>query len=268
MVRFIDVTKVFPNGYIGLESVSFAIEPGEMVYLVGESGAGKTTLMRLLIREMMPTSGAIYIGDDNILEVPNSWIPQLRRKIGVVFQDYQLIPDRTIDENVALVLEIMRVPKEQLKQRVQDVLELVGIPDKRFMFPVQLSGGELQRAAIARALVTAPAVLFADEPTGNLDPETGKGIMELLKKVQDLGTTVLIATHDQTALKNFPSRQLRIQQGKLIEDTYPGKKSKKKESEKGEKEQPSEQEESLPEEKERTQKDPEKKKGKDDDARA
>jgi cell division transport system ATP-binding protein len=267
MVRFIDVTKVFPNGYIGLESVSFAIEPGEMVYLVGESGAGKTTLMRLLIREMLPTSGEIYVGEDNILEVPNSWIPQLRRKIGVVFQDYQLIPDRTIDENVSLVLEIMRVPKDQLKQRVQDVLELVGIPDKRFMFPVQLSGGELQRAAIARALVTAPAVLFADEPTGNLDPETGKGIMELLKKVQDLGTTVLVATHDQVALKNFPSRQLRIQQGKLIEDSQPGKKSKNKEGEKTEKTSVN-QEEAAQDEMKKSDKKSSEKKGKDDDARA
>lgn len=234
MVRFIDVTKVFPNGYIGLESVSFALEPGEMVYLVGESGAGKTTLMRLLIRELQPTSGAIYLGEDNILEAPKNWVPHLRRKIGVVFQDYQLIPDRTIQENVALVLEIMRVPKDQLQQRVADVLELVGIPEKREMFPVQLSGGELQRAAIARALVTAPAVLFADEPTGNLDPETGNGIMQLLKKVQDLGTTVIVATHDQVALKNFPSRQLHMKQGKLIDDTQPGKKAKKKESEKTE----------------------------------
>jgi len=230
MVRFIDVTKVFPNGYIGLESVSFSVEPGEMVYLVGESGAGKTTLMRLLIREIAPTSGDIYVGEDNILEAPKNWIPQLRRKIGVVFQDYQLIPDRTIHENVALVLEIMRVPKEQLLQRVQDVLELVGIPDKQFMFPVQLSGGELQRAAIARALVTAPSLLFADEPTGNLDPETGHGIMELLKKVQDLGTTVLVATHDQVALDKFPSRQLHMKQGRLIDDTVPQKKSVKKES--------------------------------------
>jgi len=232
MVRFTDVTKVFPNGYIGLESVSFSLEPGELVYLVGESGAGKTTLMRLLIREISPTSGAIYVGEDNILEAPKNWIPQLRRKIGVVFQDYQLIPDRTIHENVALVLEIMRVPKEQLLQRVQDVLELVGIPDKQFMFPVQLSGGELQRAAIARALVTAPGVLFADEPTGNLDPDTGKGIMELLKKVQDLGTTVLIATHDQIALEKFPSRQIHMKQGKVINDSVPHKKAAKKETKK------------------------------------
>lgn len=231
MVRFIDVTKVFPNGYIGLESISFAIEPGELVYLVGESGAGKTTLMRLLIRELRPTSGEIYLGEDNVLEAPKGWIPHLRRKIGVVFQDYQLIPDRTIQENVALVLEIMGIPKDQIQQRVQDVLELVGIPEKQGMFPVQLSGGELQRAAIARALVTAPQVLFADEPTGNLDPGTSTGIMELLKKVQDLGTTVIVATHDQLALRKFPSRELHMKQGKLIDDTHSSKKNKKESKE-------------------------------------
>jgi cell division transport system ATP-binding protein len=219
MVRFVEVTKVFPNGYIGLEGVSFEVTPGELLYITGESGAGKTTIMRLLIRELAPTEGEIFFGEDSLFDLPARNIPYHRRRIGVVFQDYQLIPDRTIFENASLILEIMGLPATQIRQRVTDVLELVGIEDKALLFPVQLSGGELQRAAIARSLVTAPEILFADEPTGNLDAETGISIMGLLKKIQEMGTTVMIATHDPKVMKKFPARHIRLKQGKLIEDS-------------------------------------------------
>lgn len=219
MVRFIEVTKVFPNGYIGLENVSFEVGPGELLYITGESGAGKTTLMRLLIREFEPTAGEIFLGEQNILHLPRKNVPYHRRRIGVVFQDYQLIPDRTIFENAALILEIMGTPLKQIRQRVADVLDLVGLSDKGLLFPVQLSGGELQRAAIARSLVTAPELLFADEPTGNLDAETAHGIMSLLKKIQDFGTTVLVATHDHDVIHDFPARFIELHQGILVKDS-------------------------------------------------
>lgn len=219
MVRFVEVTKVFANGYIGLEEVSFEVTPGEMLYITGESGAGKTTLMRLLIREFDPTQGEIYLGEQNIHHLPFRHVPLHRRRVGVVFQDYQLIPDRTIFENAALILEIMGTPAQQIRQRVMDVLDVVGLPDKSLLFPVQLSGGELQRAAIARALVTAPEVLFADEPTGNLDASTAHGIMSLLKKIQEFGTTVLVATHDPTIMKDYPAEFIRLQQGRLVENS-------------------------------------------------
>lgn len=230
MVRFNQVTKVFPNGYIGLDDVSFEVEPGELVYILGESGAGKTTLMRLLIREFLPSSGEIFFGEQNILELPARFVPIHRRRVGVVFQDYQLIADRTIFENSALILEIMGLPKSQIKEQVNDILELVGLADKDSLFPIQLSGGELQRAAIARALVTAPEVLFADEPTGNLDAQTSLGIMGLLKKIQDLGTTVIVATHDPGLQQAFPARHIELKQGRVQTDSVSAKNKKTKSS--------------------------------------
>jgi len=244
MVRFVEVTKVFPNGYIGLEDVSFTVEPGELVYITGESGAGKTTLMRLLIREIRPTQGDIYLGEQRLADLTSRHIPYHRRRVGVIFQDYQLIPDRTIFENAALILEVSGVSNAQIKQRVADVLELVGLPDKGQLFPVQLSGGELQRAAIARALVTAPEVLFADEPTGNLDPETSIGIMGLLKKIQEFGTTVLVATHDPGIMARYPARYLHIQQGRIVDDSGASKKSPAAEKENQEEDNSSDQPES------------------------
>ncbi len=216
MVRFESVTKVFPNGFIGLEDISFEIDPGSLLYVTGESGAGKTTLMRLLIREILPTQGRIYFKDLSVADLPAHRLPQLRRQIGVVFQDYQLIPDRTIRENTSIILEIMGVKSDQIKKRVSDVLEIVGLPDKVDLFPVQLSGGELQRAAIARAMVTAPDLLFADEPTGNLDEETAEGIIALLRRIRDLGTTVIVSTHDKALRDKNPGDHLELRQGKIV----------------------------------------------------
>lgn len=218
MVRFEGVSKVFPNGYIGLQDVSFVIEPGTLTYLVGESGAGKTTLMRLLIREFIPTEGEIFVDETAISRLPGSKVPHLRRQVSVVFQDYKLLPERTIRENVSLALEIIGTPKSEREKEVAQVLDLVGLGDKAQMFPAQLSGGELQRVAIARALAARPKLLFADEPTGNLDMKTGLAIGELLKTIAGYGTTVIISTHDQNLLKKLPSRELHIHRGRLVKD--------------------------------------------------
>lgn len=229
LIRFDQVSKVFPNGYVGLDDVSFDVDPGTLNYIVGESGAGKTTLMRLLIREIDFTDGEIYFEDQALSEMPKRMIPFLRRQISVVFQDYKLLQDRTVSENIDLILEIIGVPSKERAQKIEEVLSLVDLEDKLRLFPVQLSGGELQRVALARALATTPRVLFADEPTGNLDPGTGRDIGELLKKITELGTTVLASTHDLYLLQDYPGRELHLSQGRLIKDTDVKKhRSKKK----------------------------------------
>lgn len=228
-VEFKNVSKIFANGFIGLRDVSFSIEPNTLTYLVGESGAGKTTLMRLMIRELIPSEGEIFIDDDSITDLPDKKVPHLRRKVAVVFQDYKLIPDRTVFENVALPLEISGVKPATVREQVGEVLALVGLADRSSMFPSQLSGGELQRVSIARALVMSPKVLFADEPTGNLDPNTAMSIGELLRKIPELGTTVIVSTHDSTLLTHFPSRELHLSKGRLVKDTNQTAEKKKKE---------------------------------------
>ncbi len=220
MILFDQVSKVFPNGYVGLDEVSFEINPGTLTYITGESGAGKTTLMRLMIREMMPTEGEIFIDGESLLRLPLSKVPYLRRKVSVVFQDFKLIPERTVAENIDLVLEIAGMSSRQRPQRIEEVLSLVELQDRLDLFPVQLSGGELQRVAFARALSTTPSVIFADEPTGNLDPQTGSDIGDLIEKIVSLGTTVLVATHDQNLLAQHPdARILTLKQGRLAKDS-------------------------------------------------
>lgn len=218
IVRFEGVSKIFPNGYIGLDDVSFSIQPKTLTYIVGESGAGKTTLMRLLIRELQPSSGEIFLEDQPISDIKLSKVPFLRRKVAVIFQDYKLIPERTVAENLALALDIIGTKKKDMNHHIDEVLDLVGLKDRGDMFPNQLSGGELQRVAIARALVMSPKIIFADEPTGNLDTENAKSIGELLKKVTELGTTVLVATHDQNLLKKFPAKEIHIHKGKIVKE--------------------------------------------------
>lgn len=243
MITFDTVSKVFPNGYVGLEEVSFEIEPGTLTFIEGESGAGKTTLMRLMIREFMPTEGEIFIDGESITRLPMRKVPYLRRKVAVVFQDFKLIPERTAAENIDLVLEISGMNSRQRPQRIEEVLSLVDLADRSSLFPVQLSGGELQRIAFARALSTTPSVIFADEPTGNLDPKTSSEIGDLIRKIVDMGTTVLVATHDQALMKKQKSRVLTLQQGQLIHDTH-AKKSTRSRTEKAEDEESANKEES------------------------
>ena len=218
MIIFDQVSKAYPTGNTVLENVSFHIEPGEFVILTGPSGAGKTTIGRLLIRDLTPSGGDIKVGDWILGKMKSGEIHQLRRHIGVVFQDYKIIPDKTVFENISLALEIINYPQKQIDERVKHLLELVGIPDKGELFPIQLSGGELQRAAIARAIVSEPKVLFADEPTGNLDEATGRDIYQLLRAIHSLGTTVIMSTHNQSFL-DPGNRHIHLEKGKIISDT-------------------------------------------------
>jgi cell division transport system ATP-binding protein len=227
MIEFSDVSKVFFNGQYGLKNISFTIDPGELVLLVGHTGSGKTTIMRLLTKEYLPTSGEITFDSTPLSKIKSSQVHHLRRRIGVVFQDYKLLPEYNVWENISLPLSIVGKKTEEIEKRVSDLLKLIHLEDKADLFPSELSGGEAQRVSIARALATAPPVLFADEPTGNLDPETSKTIVRLLTKINEMGTTILIATHDVVvfeALKNV--RHIRLEKGELLEDS--GAKKRKK----------------------------------------
>ncbi len=200
MIKFNSVTKRFGDGTLAFNDLTFTIDSGEMVLITGPSGSGKTTLMNLLIRQSLPTRGEIYFEDNSIIELRRNDIPFYRRKIGVVFQDYKLLEEFNVWENIALPLYIAGKPQSQIDERVTDILNLIGLSDRAYSFPKQLSGGEAQRVGIGRALVTAPKVIFADEPTGNLDKEITQAIVSLLRKINQLGTTILVATHDQNVL--------------------------------------------------------------------
>lgn len=196
------------------------VEPGELIFITGPSGSGKTTLMRLLTREYTPTEGEIFFKDEPISEIKASNVHEHRRKIGVVFQDYQLVPEMNVWENIALPLYVSGKKTEEVEQRVTDLLNLIKLPEKADQFPSQLSGGEAQRVSIARALAIGPELIFADEPTGNLDPETSKAIARLLRKINELGTTILIATHDQEVMRDHTDlRRMKLENGRLIFDS-------------------------------------------------
>ena len=227
MIIFDQVSKVYPTGDTVLENVSFHIEPGEFVVLTGPSGAGKTTIGRLLIHDLTVSSGEIKVGEWNLGKIESNQIHELRRHVGVVFQDYKIIPDKTVFENIALALEIINYPTKQIGERVKHLLELVGIGQKGELFPIQLSGGELQRATIARAIVSEPKVLFADEPTGNLDEATGHDIYQLLRAIHNLGTTVIMSTHNQSFL-DPGNRHIHLEKGKITLDTSSSSRKKKK----------------------------------------
>jgi cell division transport system ATP-binding protein len=238
MIKFKKVTKKFGNGNVAFVDLSFDIESGEMVAVTGPSGSGKTTIMRLLIREYKPSSGKIIFDGKNLKKIKKRQIPQHRRRIGVVFQDYKLIEELNVWENIALPLNIKGKKKADIEHRVTDLLSLVGLEDKALMFPRQLSGGESQRISIARALATGPKIIFADEPTGNLDPKTGTHIIKLLGKINKLGTTVLLATHDSYILNKFDLRQIDLtdqnknSQQKSKKKSKPTKKAKEKDKDK------------------------------------
>ncbi|GDX17383.1 cell division ATP-binding protein FtsE [Actinomycetes bacterium] len=223
MIKFENVTMAYrKDGNPALNDVSFEIADGEFVFLVGQSGAGKSTILRLLIREERAQDGTVLIDDINIGMLPEKEVPKLRRNIGMVFQDFRLLPEKTVAENVAFALQVLNKSPDEIKQTVPAVLDLVGLLDKANRRPEQLSGGEQQRVAIARALVNRPAILMADEPTGNLDPDTSVEIMRLLDQINKAGTTVIMATHDAGIVDQMRKRVIEITGGAIIRDQAQG----------------------------------------------
>ena len=221
MIHFDCVSKKF-GSTLALDDVSLEIKQGEFVFIVGPSGAGKSSLLRMLTREILPTSGKVMVGHVDITKIKNSDVPNFRRKVGVVFQDFKLLDDRTVFENVALTLEVQNKSDEEIKKQVEHTLKLVEIWDKRNLFPRQLSGGEAQRTAIARAIVGKPDIVFADEPTGDLDPKTAWGVIQLLNEINSWGTTILMATHNQEIVNTLKRRVVKLKAGKVTSDNKEG----------------------------------------------
>jgi cell division transport system ATP-binding protein len=222
MISLQHVTKVYRNGVTALTNVTVEIEKGEFVFVVGPSGSGKSTLIRLLLKEEEPTKGEVFVAGKHLNKYSAWKVPHLRRNIGTVFQDYKLLTDKTVFENVAFALEVIGKPKHVIDQRVPEVLDYVGLGDKLNSFPDELSGGEQQRVSIARACVNRPLVLLADEPTGNLDPSTSVDIMRLLDKVNRIGTTVVMATHDQAIVDAMRKRVVELEKGQVVRDQARG----------------------------------------------
>ena len=222
MVQFTDVFKSYENGTKALRGVSFRIDDGEFAFLVGPSGSGKTTIIKLLTGEIAPTDGKITVNDYDLTNIKFSKMPYMRRTIGVVFQDYRLIEDKTVFENVAFAMRVVGASSKEIRRRVPYVLELVGLDTRTRRRPQELSGGEQQRVAIARALVNNPRLIIADEPTGNLDPARSLEIMMLLQKINELGTTVLVVTHEKELVESFSKRVIAIDGGKIISDGMGG----------------------------------------------
>lgn len=223
MISFQNITKIYNPNTIALDNVSFKVDKTEFVSIVGRSGAGKTTLLKLLMAEEGPTKGRVFFEGQDVQKIKGGKIPLLRRKIGAIFQDYKLLPSKTAYENVAYVLEVMGVSNEEINREVSQVMEIVGLSNKVDRFPQQLSGGERQRVAIARALIHRPDVLLADEPTGNLDPYHSRDIINVLLKINEMGTTVVLATHNKEIVNSLSRRVITLEGGKLIRDEEKGR---------------------------------------------
>ena len=217
-----EVTKIYPNKVVALDKVNIDIKKGEFVFIVGQSGAGKSTFIKLLMREELPTSGDILVNGKNVVKMKSSEVPYLRRGLGVIFQDYRLLPDKTVFENVAFAMQVIEEPRKLMQRSVNAVLDIVGLSGKYKNFPSELSGGEQQRVAIARAIVNDPALVIADEPTGNLDPDTSWDIMDIFKRINASGTTIVMATHDKTIVDAMKLRVIAIEDGRIVRDEARG----------------------------------------------
>jgi cell division transport system ATP-binding protein len=223
VIRFDNVSKTYPKqNRPALDNVSLEIEKGEFVFLVGSSGSGKSTFLRLILREERPSTGDVHVLGKDLAKLSNWKVPQMRRQLGTVFQDFRLLPNKTVGQNVAFALEVIGKPRSVIGKVVPEVLELVGLAGKQDRMPGELSGGEQQRVAIARAFVNRPMLLIADEPTGNLDPQNSVGIMKLLDRINRTGTTVLMATHDQAIVDQMRKRVIELDQGHLVRDQSRG----------------------------------------------
>ncbi|MDH3470350.1 MAG: cell division ATP-binding protein FtsE [Acidimicrobiia bacterium] len=222
MIRLQGVSKVYDGGVVALKDVNLEVAKGEFVFVVGPSGSGKSTLARLLLRDERPTSGDIWVAGKHVSELPSWKVPYLRRSMGTVFQDFKLLPKKTVEENVAFALEVIGRPRHVVRTQVPQVLKLVGLSAKADRLPMQLSGGEQQRVSIARAFVNRPLILLADEPTGNLDPATSVGIMKLLDRINRTGTTVIMATHDHAIVDAMRRRVVQLERGRVVRDQSRG----------------------------------------------
>ena len=223
LIRLTDVQKTYKTGTVALYDVDLTIAKGEFVFIIGASGSGKSTLIKMLYREEKPDKGSIYIGGINVAKLKNRKVYILRRKLGVVFQDFKLLPRLTVYENVAFAMEVFGYDKKKIHRRVMEVLELVGLKGKVRQYPDQLSGGEQQRVVIARAIVNNPKLLICDEPTGNLDPDTSMGIMKVLDDINKMGTTIIMCTHDRDIVNRMKKRVVVINEGKIVQDYERGK---------------------------------------------
>ncbi len=222
MIEFKNVSKVYEDETVALKNINLTIKKGEFLFLVGPSGSGKSTFIKLVIKEIKESSGSIYIAGRNICNLKANRIPQLRRNVGCVFQDFKLLPNKTVLENVAFALEVIGKPSYEIKVQVPQVLKLVGLYNKLNSYPHQLSGGEQQRVSIARAFVNRPPILLADEPTGNIDPQTSEGIMKILSRINLIGATVLMATHDRNIVNSMRRRVVELEEGEIIRDQKRG----------------------------------------------
>jgi cell division transport system ATP-binding protein len=216
------VSKIYSNGSVALSDITVDIDKGDFVFIVGPSGAGKSTFIKLLFREELPTSGELYVNGRNVADLEPAEVPYLRRGLGIVFQDFRLLPNKTVYENVAFAMEVIESPRREIQKRVYHVLDLVGLRHKARNYPGHLSGGEQQRVAIARAIVNNPTVVIADEPTGNLDPDTSWEIMKIFERINKSGTTMVMATHDKMVVDGMKRRVIAIEQGRIARDQEGG----------------------------------------------
>lgn len=216
------ISKIYGNGSVALSDITVNIDKGDFVFVVGPSGAGKSTFIKLIFREELPTSGDLTVGEFDIVAMNPAEVPYLRRGLGIVFQDFRLLPNKTVYENVAFAMEVIEAPRREIQKRVHHVLDLVGLKHKARTYPAHLSGGEQQRVAIARAIVNNPLVVIADEPTGNLDPDTSWDIMMIFERINRAGTTIVMATHDKPVVDAMKKRVIAIEQGRIVRDQQGG----------------------------------------------